>query len=250
MLTGKGCWLWKLPACENGDPGAITSAAVQAGLSHVVVKVAEGVKGYNDRGQLSRLVTALHSKGVAVWGFGYSYGGSAERAAAEGDFLGKQVKALGMDGAVIDAEGEYEAHGSDAWAQACGEALKGAYAGPAALSSFWSPQEYHPTFPWRPFLSLVGCIMPQVYWGATRDAALTLRQSAAEFAPYLQANAGLQFFPTGAINQEEGGGNPQTVTHFGAEVDAEGLAGANFWVWDEAVASMWGAMAKWQPKAR
>jgi hypothetical protein len=249
MLTGKGCWCWQLPACENGDPWAITSAAVRAGLSHVVVKVADGTSGYNDQGQLARLVTALHSEGVAVWGFGYSYGGSAENAAAEGEFLGKQSGALGMDGAVIDAEGEYETEGSDAWAKAGCEALQQTYSGPVALSSFWSPQEYHPTFPWWTFLSLVNCVMPQVYWGASRDAALTLRQAAAEFAPYLQANGSLQFFPTGAINQEEGGGNSQAVTNFCAEVDGEGRGGANFWCWDEAVGSMWAAMADWPRKA-
>ena len=46
-LRGKGYYIWKIPNCENGDPAAIANVAAQAGLSHVLIKIADGVGSYN-----------------------------------------------------------------------------------------------------------------------------------------------------------------------------------------------------------
>ncbi len=246
MLTGKGLWLWQLSACgDEDDPWPLMSRLLPLGLSHLVVKVTDGAKPYNDTATLQRLVRACHMEHIAVWGFGYTYGASEEHAALEGNELGARCKGLELDGAVIDAESEYETANSSAWAQSYCQAVKSAFAGPLALSSFWKPS-VHAAFPWDAFCASVDVLMPQVYWG-DRDAAFTLRESAAEFAPYLKVYPHLQFFPTGAIDQEEGGGNPLKVTHFCAEVDAEGWAGANMWDLQEEVPSMLAAFAAWKP---
>ena len=43
-LQGKGFFTFNLPDCEGGDPGSILAAAQAAGLSHVIVKIADGVQ--------------------------------------------------------------------------------------------------------------------------------------------------------------------------------------------------------------
>lgn len=253
MLTGNGYFVWQAPACEKeGDPWSIVSAAVHAGMSSVIVKVSDGKGYYNNvpgddpNAHLTRLVRALRLEDVAPWGFGYSYGGSVGNAAAEGEKLGEQCRDLGLAGCCADLEGEYEVAGSDAWAKAYLEALKAVYAGPLVVSSFWS-RLYHPQFPWHTVCALCDAVSPQVYWGKDRDAALTLRQSAAEFAPFLKAYPRLQFFPTGAVSQDEGGGSAAAVRNFCVECDAEKTGGAWWWDMQEEIPSMLSVVAAWHP---
>ena len=40
-LQGKGFFTFNLPECEGGDPAAIVAAALAAGLSHVIIKIAD-----------------------------------------------------------------------------------------------------------------------------------------------------------------------------------------------------------------
>ena len=52
-LKGKGYWIWKIPSCENGDANAIANVAAAAGLTHLLIKIADGTNSYNidfDRG--------------------------------------------------------------------------------------------------------------------------------------------------------------------------------------------------------
>ena len=43
-LQGKGFFTFNLPECEDGDPGSILAAAQAAGLSHIIVKIADGMQ--------------------------------------------------------------------------------------------------------------------------------------------------------------------------------------------------------------
>ncbi len=45
-LQGKGFFTFILPECEGGDPASIQAAAQAAGLSHVLVKIADGERPY------------------------------------------------------------------------------------------------------------------------------------------------------------------------------------------------------------
>ncbi len=46
-VSGKGFFIWKIKDCEGGNPQAITRAAQQAGLTHVLIKIADGAYAYN-----------------------------------------------------------------------------------------------------------------------------------------------------------------------------------------------------------
>ncbi len=252
MLTGKGAWIWQLDETLGGDHWAITSAASHAGLSHVTVRVSLGTQPENDGDHLRRLATALHSQGIQVWAWAYLYGKTVAHARAEGLLLGQRAAGMGADGAIMDVEGEYEAAGSADWAKANCQGVRAAFTGPLALSSFWKPS-VHQALPWHTFIALCDLFMPQCYWGDCDtgkvwiEPAKLLQQTVKEYANYKRIY-GKPLFPTGAIARKESGGDPARVRAFCREVDAQRLAGANFWDWQESSEETWAAMAAWKPK--
>lgn len=182
-LTGKGFFIWKIRDCEGGKPSAIASAAQSAGLSHVLVKIADGVNHFNVNATSGEdlvppLVSALHSAGIECWGWHYIYGGDPDGEAWIG---GRRARQLGLDGYVIDAEREYKAAGMDTAARRYVSDLRG-YLGsiPVALSSFRFPT-FHMTFPWADFLNKSDYNMPQVYWEQAHNAGAQLQRSFREF---------------------------------------------------------------------
>jgi hypothetical protein len=78
-LTGKGFFIWKIRDCEGGSASAIASAAADAGLSHVLIKIADGMNQYNvdsttGNDYVPAVVQALHAAGIQAWGWHYVYG--------------------------------------------------------------------------------------------------------------------------------------------------------------------------------
>lgn len=196
-LTGKGFFIWKIRDCEGGDPQAIAGAARSAGLSHVLIKIADGMNHYNvdtatgvDR--VPPLVKELKSAGIQAWGWHYVYGNDPDGEAWTG---GRRARSLGLDGYVIDAEMEYKKSGMDSAARRYVTDLRG-YLGtiPVALCSFRFPT-YHLEFPWKDFLNKSDYNMPQVYWEQVHNAGAQLSRSMREFRsispyrPYLATGA-------------------------------------------------------------
>ena len=78
-LQGKGFFTWRIPKCEQGDPRKIVSLAVEAGLTHLVLKVADGPGVYNGnwgdaKDHTSPVIMELRNKGIKVYGWHYVYG--------------------------------------------------------------------------------------------------------------------------------------------------------------------------------
>lgn len=104
-------WIWNLSRCEGGDPKRIVQAALAAGLSHVIVKIADGTYGFNpDRKNPDTLpvIRELQSAGITVWGWQYVYGDNPGQEA---------IRETGVTGFVIDAEVEYKEDGKAAAAK-------------------------------------------------------------------------------------------------------------------------------------
>ena len=188
-LTGKGFFIWKIRDCESGSPTGIAAAAQSAGLSHVLIKIADGMNHSNVDSAagldfVPGVVQALHNVGIQAWGWHYVYGGDPDGEAWNG---GRRARALGLDGYVIDAEAEYQASGMDAAARRYISDLRG-YLGsmPIAICSFRFPS-YHMQFPWSDFLNRSDYNMPQVYWEQAHNAGAQLLRSFREFqgiSPY------------------------------------------------------------------
>jgi len=230
-IKGKGYYIWKIPACENGDPQAIAQTAHETGLTHVLIKIANGIYDYNydtKSGQdlVKPVVDALHAKNIDVWGWHYVFGNlprDEARAAI------RQINKIPLDGYVIDAEGEYK--GKYTPCRIFMQELRNALPDfPFALSSYRYPR-YHMDLPWTDFLNYCDFNMPQVYWEQAHNPAYQLDRSITEFETIISPTR--SYIPTGA-GYCAGGWCPtqEDIIEFMDAAIAQGLDAVNFWSWD------------------
>jgi hypothetical protein len=238
-LSGVGMQVWKVHNVEGGDPAAIVARMQEAGLSYIVLKVADGPSSYNVD-LAAPVVEALHEAGLQAWGWQYVYGGDP---IAEAEMAIERVTQLGLDGFVVDAENDYL--GKYDSAQIYMDALReGLPTLPIGLSSFGLPV-YYPDFPWTEFLSQMDVNMPRVYWVESNYPDERLELSIAQFS---EIEPRLPIVPTGAAYEEFGWRpHPAEITLFTEEANRLGLASVNFWSWDYAGspqgADLWNAIA-------
>jgi hypothetical protein len=232
-LQGKGFYIWKIKNCEGGDPDLIAKKAKNAGLSHVLIKVANGIYSYNyDWARKIDLVPpvaqALRSAGVEVWGWHYVYG---NQPVSEARIAIRRVEELNLDGYVIDAESEYKESGKANAAKKFMRELKGGISNtvPIALTSYRYPS-LHP-IPWNEFLEKCDYNMPQVYWLQAHNPGAQLAQTLREYeSPNIKYHPPI--IPVGAAFREHGW-KPTTseVSEFLDTARALNLSAANFWEW-------------------
>lgn len=232
-LQGKGYFIWKLPKCENANPTAIAKLARSANLTHVLIKIADGIFKYNvDKATLydyvPPVVSELKRHGIQVWGWHYIYGMDPQ---GEARIAIQRVKDLGLDGYVIDAESEFKIAGRATAARTFMTKIRSELSAvPIALSSFRYPS-YHPQFPWKEFLNQCDLNMPQVYWEKAHNPASQLERVVKEFqgmTPYRP------LIPTGAA-YGAGTWHPTAadIVEFLDKVQALKIPAANFYSWDE-----------------
>ncbi len=233
-LTGKGYFLWRIQQCENGDPERIAQAASEAGISHMIVKIADGGFPYNvDRDKkidyVPKVVEALRARNISVWGWHYVYGGYPKQ---EAEIAISRMHQLKLDGYVVNAEGEYKIPGRSANARIFMSSVrKGLGNLPIALSSFRYPQ-IHREFPWQAFVELSDLVMPQVYWMKSHgDAAYQLKRTVTE---YKKLFPHVPIFPTGPTFKEWGWiPYKEEVLEFMETAKEMGLPGVNFYSFDQ-----------------
>ncbi len=184
-LKGKGYWIWKIPNCENGDPNAIAGVAEAAGLTHLLIKIADGTNSYNIDSTgvdlVPPVIAAARNKSLACWGWQYVYGydpiGEANKAI-------QRITQLGLDGYVVDAEAEYKQPGKATAATTFMNQLRASLPNfPIALSSYRYPS-YHPQFPWVEFLTQCDLNMPQVYWELNHNPGNSLFAASMNSRPW------------------------------------------------------------------
>lgn len=224
-LEGKGIFIWKVHKCEGGDPAAIARRASEAGLSHILIKIADGPRAYNVD-LAAPVVEALKASGIQVWGWQFVYG---DEPFGEADIAIHRIKTLDLAGFVINAEDAYK--GKHAAAAAYMDSLRSRTPVPLALSSFRYPN-YHPTLPWAEFLTHCNLIMPQVYWVEADNPDQQLDKSIAQLKAY---SPDLPIIPTGAAYEERGWRpKPAEIARFLKHVRQLKIPAANFWSWDYA----------------
>ncbi len=181
LLTGKGVFILNLEQVEGGDAAAIVGRAQMAGLTHVVIKVADGALPYGydrKRGDLAAPVAAaLQAAGRQVWGLQTLYGQRDVLPLAQALTAAQRVASLGLDGLVISAGPDYEDGPEQATAYM--QTLRANRPTlPVALSSYRFVRGRR-SFPWQEFLTQCDLHMPQVLWGR-RDPVGTLTRSLQE----------------------------------------------------------------------
>jgi hypothetical protein len=230
-LQGKGFFIWQIRNCEDGDASAIANLAFQAGLTHVLIKIADATYAYNidlDTGVdlVPPVAQALRAYGILVYGWHYVYGNDP---IGEADIAIQRVEELDLDGYVIDAEAPYKADGKELAADYFMTRLRSGLPDlPIGLSSYRYPT-YHPQIPWQVFLEKCDFNMPQHYWIDAHNPGEQLVRSLEEF---MALDPFRPLMPTGAAFIE-GGWAPTTddITEFLATAQDLHLTAANFWEW-------------------
>ncbi len=183
-LNGKGYFLWQIPKCDGGDPARIAARSAAARLTHVLIKIADGanwVYNYDPARKIDFIppvARALRDVGIQVWGWHYVRG---DDPVGEARLAVQRMRALGLDGYVIDAEGEYKQSGKKAAAQRFMQELRaGLPRLPIGLSSYRFPQ-LHPQLPYSTFLERCDFAMPQVYFEYSHDPEEQLERCVAQY---------------------------------------------------------------------
>ncbi len=237
-FKGKGYFIWKITNCEEGNAEAIARTARAAGLSHVLIKVANGNYKYNydwrrKIDMVPPVVEALKKAGIAVWGWHYVYG---KDPLAEASIAIQRVKNLGLEGYVVNAEAEYKQPQKGAAATAFMKRLRAGLPNtPLALSSYRYPS-YHPTLPWKEFLTHCDYVMPQVYWMQAHNPGAQLKRTVREFAGMTPMRP---VIPTGAtFSEHQWTPTAPEVLEFLQTAQQLNLSAVNFWSWDAARPSL------------
>ena len=106
-MIGKGMYVWRIRNCENGDVDRIVEKAIDAKLSQVFIKIADGTVGYNyiDGNDAAKILAdELKNVGIEPIGWQYIYGVDPGR---EAQTANRRMRETGCVGFVIDAEKEY-----------------------------------------------------------------------------------------------------------------------------------------------
>jgi hypothetical protein len=251
IVNGKGMYLWINSRVEGGDPERIAQVAAEAGLTHVLIKVADGQYAYNidpktGKDNVPAVVDALRTRGIQAWGWQYIYG---RNPAAEAAMAIQRVKQFGLDGFVVNAEVEFKQKGMEAAARQYMQALRaGLPSTPIGFSSYRYPTLHRP-LPFETFLEYSDINMPQVYWVQASNPAAQLRRSVRE---HQALKVWRPIVPTGCA-YPDGGWAPTAgqVTEFLQACKDLGLSGANFWEWYYARRdlALWAALSAfpWAP---
>lgn len=249
-LLGKGYYIWQVWNCENGDAAAIAAKAKSAGLSHVLVKIADGVLLYNvdkatKQDYVPAVVAACRAEGIQVWGWHYIRGSNP---IGEARVAVQRSLALGVDGYVIDAEGEFQVGRKQSAARRFIQELRlGLPDLPVALSTYRFPKRHTP-FPFAEFLEGCDYAMPQVYYEQAHNPEAQLELCVEQ---YLALNPARPVIPT-APTYGRGTWRPtaEETTRFFAKAKELGLSAANAWSWDvasrDAYSDLWAAVAAFE----
>lgn len=231
MIKGKGIFIWQIASCEGGSPTKIAAKASAAGFSHVLLKIGNGASVYQpNESMLNSTILALRSFGIEAWGWHYVYG---DNPTGEANIAISQVQKYGLDGYVIDAEGEYETQAKTNQAKAFMNALRASLPTlPIALCSYRYPS-LHPGLPWAAFLEKCDLNMPQVYWEQSHNPGNQLTRSVSEFSNPSLVRYMRHVHPVGAAYDTVGWKpTPAEITEFFQTAKNLGLSAASAYSWD------------------
>lgn len=232
-LSGKGFFIWKIPNCENGNPASIANAAAASNLTHVLIKIADGIALYNydstkNIDYVAPVATALRAKGIQVWGWHYVYGDDPIR---EARLAGQRTAQLNLNGYVIDAEIQYKQPGKSTAAKSFMTELRKYIPNtPVALSTYRFPS-YHTEFPFNSFLEKCNYSMPQVYWEGAHNADEQLIRCVNEYKTLVIPRPVIPTGPTYRV----GSWSPtdKDINLFLKTAVSQNLPAVNFFSWDE-----------------
>lgn len=248
--TGKGVFIWQIWKLEDSTADEvnhddIVNVIVDAGISHVYMKIADGTYPYNVKWEnypwwsgrilgdfAMELTKKLHEALVLVFGWHYVRG---VRPLDEAKIAVTRSIALGLDGFSIDAEAEYKHSGMDKSAEIYAEELRAGIPDiPISLCSYRYP-ELHPELPYAPFLRRCDHVAQQLYWEQAHNPIAQLAWSIEEYNELMDGIgiARLPQTPVGAAyGTKDWQSTPEDVTAFLKACVDRKLSSASLWSMD------------------
>jgi hypothetical protein len=236
-------WLYQLS--QAGDPERVVRKAVDAGLTHLYLRVGSSKMGFYGQAELDALLPAAHAAGLAVvgWDFVYLFDPAADARRSFEAITYTTPDGQRMDAFSADIETASEGVNlTAAGAAAYGRELR-ALVGPAypliATVPRPSPKRW---FPFAEATADFDAIAPMVYW-MNRDPATDARGAVADLARF-----GKPLMPIGQAydGAPEGGpaGDPSgaAITQFLEASLESGAVAVSFWVWHHATGEQWSAI--------
>ena len=171
-VYGKGIWIWKRWKVENGDVSEIIEKVKSSNVNWVAIKCGDGRYFWPAGDKLtftSKEVDQFHNAGIKVLGWQFVYGeygagaeGTGGSPLEEAEVANKILDIGGIDGLIIDAEGDYEgkADKAEEYLKAIRKEHPNSF---IAYSTFGNPRS-HKQFPYREFGKYCNAAMPQAYW--------------------------------------------------------------------------------------
>lgn len=275
-LPGKGYFVEDaarvLAQMGGRDVGEVARVAVDAGIQHVIMKIADGGRpfpapGTNQDRVMGKMLDALRRAGITVWGWTVLYGAPVspqDQARA----LAQRARQWQMPGLVLVIPDD----GADQWSGAAGAARARQYVTalreelvplPAAHLAF-SPHPLparQPDFPFAPFLDACDIVMPHVYWVARGEGDAMAALQAID-QKYNQLCPEKLLIPVGAACGQVTGArgrryfwsaSPRQLVRFMDQARVLGMPAFTFWRWELALrdphnqryngAELWDAIA-------
>jgi hypothetical protein len=248
VLTGKGMWLWKYRLTENGDPDAIVTKAVAAGLNQLWVRVGDSQDAFYGASVLEELVPRAHRNGLSVigWGFPYLYDPVADAQWSSAALHWRSGEGDSLDGFSPDLETASE--GTVVTERRLqvylGEVNKSAGTRPLVATVYRPTDRLWTTYPYRAVAPYVDGFAAMVYWGCTEPGF-----AAAQAIERLAALRPVHLIGQGYNMADEGGRrvapSADETWRFLDIAHGGGALGASFWVWQEINEEQWTTMAEY-----
>jgi hypothetical protein len=252
-LTGKGMWIWKWDSTDGGDASAIVQQADSEGLHQLWVRVGDSQRGFYGAQELDALVPVAHAHGIAViaWGFPYLWDPVDDAHWTAQILDWRSADGQHVDGYSADLEESTEGVMMSAQRAAVYlELVRQAAGSRLVVATVYPPTDanWDGSYPYRAMAPYVDAFAPMVYWECTdpgSDAALDVARLAT-LRPVHVIGQAFNFSGTGGRSDSPSGAE---ISEFLSASQRAGALGASFWVWQDATADEWAAVAgfPWSP---
>jgi hypothetical protein len=246
-ISGKGMWIWQLSATDHGDPSAIVSDAVAAGLHQIWVRVGDSRDGFYGAGALSGLVPAAHRAGLTVigWGFPYLFDPVADAGWTRAAIAWRSADGRGLDGwsADIETAAEGVALSPQRVAVYLGQ-VRAADPRTLLVATVFPPTDQQlARYPFATMAPYVDAYAPMLYWGCTQPA-LDVQQALTRLRPLgPEVHVIGQAYDMGPYGGRRGAPPAGELDAFMLAARQAGAVGASFWSWQSINPEEWAAVS-------
>lgn len=247
-IRGTGMWIWEWGRTDGGNPAAVVQQAKAAHLSQLWVRVGDSKDGFYGAAELDQLVPAAHRAGLSViaWGFPYLYDPVGDAAWTRQVLDWRGPGGQQVDGFSADIERPSE--GVDLTATRAAvylENVRRAAGTRPIIATVYPPSDAYWTgggYPYSAMAPYVDAFAPMIYWECS-DPGADARLDVSRLATLRPVDIIGQAFSLADAGGRAPAPSGAEITEFLQAGRQAGAVGASFWVWQDATAAEWDAIA-------